>query len=140
MKCTVLFPIYPTEDINSIWDCFETFFQLDAIVKEISGLKHLEASSHEMDALAIIRNKVHDTRIIDTVRKRLVHNWNGSSTFLRIDKQAASVGRLRILDDAHENPPLGSILLELSFTNASEFEKFLHWFTPPTKDGKIVTS
>ena len=75
---------------------------------------------------------------IDAARKRLQSNWNGTSTNIHFDKQAAFTRKLRIIDDNQELPPLGSIEMIVTFDSEQEFEEFVNWFTPPTKDGKII--
>ena len=90
------------------------------------------------DAISSIRQTIHEIRIIDAARKRLKSNWNGTSTNIHFDKQAAFAKKLRIIDDNQELPPLGSIEMVLSFESEHQFEEFVNWFTPPTKDGRII--
>lgn len=132
---------YPTEDVQRIIRAIESIIgnvsitsEDDAEVVRLSGV--LERS----DLLSGLRRAIHDKRIIDAVRSRLHRNQLGSTSYLRFDKQAAFQGRVRLLDDSIENPPLGSILLEFQAETESEFSSFMNWFVPPTEDGRIVTS
>ena len=101
----------------------------------------LTAEFEEREILRIVRQMIHDRRIIDAVRSRLRSNWNGSdSSFVRFDKQAATLRKLRLIDDRDERPPLGSILLECIVNSESELSDFLDWFVPPTENGRIVQS
>ncbi|MFX0106789.1 MAG: hypothetical protein ACFE7R_00740, partial [Candidatus Hodarchaeota archaeon] len=90
------------------------------------------------ESLDYIRKTIHSLKIIDAVRARLQHNWNGSTTSVSFDKQAAYNKKLRILDDREEEPPLGCINLVIAFAEPKDFEKFLIWFTPKTIDGRVV--
>jgi len=45
---------------------------------------------------------------------------------------------LRVIDDSTGLPPLGTIEIVLVFENETQFEEFLHWFTPPTKNGRVI--
>ncbi|MBD3405574.1 MAG: hypothetical protein GF411_05495 [Candidatus Lokiarchaeota archaeon] len=139
LKYAVRCPVYSTESVEVIKSSIEViFFPLSFEITEIMGTRYLIYTSNDQETLELLRDLIHNLRIIDTVRKRLEQNWNGTSTFFKFDKQAITVGRFRILDDSAEDPPLGSILVELFFEEMNRFEIFLKWFTPPTKGGRIV--
>ena len=87
---------------------------------------------------ALLRQLVHDKRILAAVRVRLLKNLDEFTTFMYLDKQAAYTGKLRLIDNIQENPPLGSIEIRFEFESESQFEEFLDWFSPRTKDGRII--
>ncbi len=95
-------------------------------------------SSNKRGSLDLVRQHIHTLRIIDAVRKRVFSNWDGSVTSIFFDKQAAYYGKLRIVDETEEDPPLGCIELKISFEDEAEFDGFLAWFAPPTKDGRVI--
>jgi predicted RNA binding protein with dsRBD fold (UPF0201 family) len=65
-------------------------------------------------------------------------NWDGEKTRMCFDKQAAYHGKLRLVDDRQEEPPLGLVEIMIRFSSEEEFEAFLVWFAPPTKDGHVI--
>ncbi len=136
VKCLV----HPTEDTTRVMKAIENIFGTILInIFERSELVELLVTNLHQDNLSHIRQIIHDKRIIDAVRVRLLKNRDEFTSFIFLDKQAAFVGKLRLLDNEDEIPPLGPIELRIDFATDSEFEKFLDWFTPPTKDGRIIT-
>jgi len=101
-------------------------------------ITELVLTDTNQETLNLVRQTVHELRIIDAARKRLISNWNGTSTQIHFDKQAAFIGKLRIIDDSIALPPLGTIEIVLIFKNEAQFEEFIQWFTPPTKDGRVI--
>jgi|Deesub1362B_J571_1020462.scaffolds.fasta_scaffold00102_20 predicted RNA binding protein with dsRBD fold (UPF0201 family) len=85
----------------------------------------------ETRSLETFRELVHRQKIIDTVRSELLRNLRGDSTFLKLRKQVAYVGRLNITDE----DPLGEIEVEIS---SDEIEKLIWWIAPKTEDGRVV--
>jgi predicted RNA binding protein with dsRBD fold (UPF0201 family) len=67
-------------------------------------------------------------------------NWDGTKTSVFFDKQAAYHGKLRLIDETEEEPPLGCIELEIMLEDEADFNEFIAWFVPPTKDGRVVIS
>ena len=137
MEVLITCPVNPTEDVKKVGIAIEnllgrTDFSTDDNQTEIV------VTYTNRDSVSLVRQTIHETRIIDAVRKRLEANWNGTSASLHFDKQAAFVKKLRIIDDNQELPPLGSIEMVVVFDSEQEFEEFVDWFTPPTKDGKII--
>ena len=130
--------IYPTEDEKRVEAALGNLFLLDSVPVETED-RQIEISSTKRDSLDYIRNKIHSLRIIDVIRSRLLANWNGEKTTLGFDKQAAHHGKLRLVDDRQEEPPLGLIELTMRFVSEEEFEAFLAWFAPPTKDGHVIS-
>ena len=129
----------PTEDTKKVAKAIENLtgrLNLEAIVDD--DLPEITCSYKNRDAIDFVRQKIHEKRIIDAARKRLEANWNGISTKICFDKQAAFVKKVRIIDDDQESPPLGNIEIILFFDSDSEFEEFVTWFTPPTVDGRII--
>jgi len=140
MEIFVICPVNLTEDANKVRIALENLLgRSDFESTENGDVEEISTTYTNRDAIVFVRQTIHDTRIIDAARKRLQSNWNGTSTSIHFDKQAALMRKLRIIDDNQELPPLGSIEMVLSFDSEQEFEEFVNWFTPPTKDGKIIT-
>lgn len=139
MDILVRCPVNPTEDGFKVKRALENIIGLQTFTSENHGeATELSFTDSKQESLNLVRQTVHELRIIDAARKRLLSNWNGTSTQIHFDKQAAFVGKLRIIDDSNELPPLGTIEIGLIFEDESQFEEFLHWFTPPTKKGRVI--
>lgn len=139
MEILITCPVNPTEDIKKIGIALENLLgRSDFTTTDNDNLIEISASYTNRDTINLVRKTIHETRIIDAARKRLRSNWNGTSTKIHFDKQAAFTKKLRIIDDNQELPPLGSIEIVLSFSSDQEYEEFVDWFTPPTKNGKII--
>lgn len=134
--------MFPTESPELVRKAVESVIGRIATEESKEGGKaSIVGHSDDIDSLIPLRQAIHNRRIIDAVRSRLQKNWDGSTTFLRFDKQAALAGRTRLIDDVVEKPPLGSIMVEVSFGGSeSEYLEFLKWFAPPTQDGHVVKS
>ena len=138
MDVFITCPVNPTEDSKKVGIALGNLLGTSDLVTTSDDTSQISATYENRDAINFVRQTIHETRIIDAARKRLQSNWNGTSTNIHFDKQAAFVKKLRIIDDSQELPPLGSIEMVLSFQSEQEFQEFVNWFTPPTKDGKIV--
>jgi len=131
---------HPTEDTNRVQEAIENLFgSIPFKIFERDDLLEIISTELTTSNLVHIRQIIHDKRIIDAVRARLNRNRDDLHSYILLDKQAAFVGKLRLLDNENENPPLGPIEIDFTFLTESDFEEFLEWFTPPTKDGKIIS-
>ncbi|MHA1768443.1 MAG: RNA-binding domain-containing protein [Candidatus Thorarchaeota archaeon] len=141
MKFTIRCPVYPTEDSQIVVNALENFLKTASLDERPVGQNRLEitASSEERDFLHIIRQIIHQRKIIDAVRTRILANWNGlDASFVLFDKQAAIMRKLKLVDNREEVPPLGAIRLECTFASDAEFDDFLSWFVPPTENGHVL--
>jgi predicted RNA binding protein with dsRBD fold (UPF0201 family) len=139
VEILVICPVNHTEDIKKVGKALENLLgKSNFATIDSDDILEISISFKNRDAINIVRQAIHEKRIIDAARKRLRSNWNGTSTKIYFDKQAAFVKKLRIIDDDLELPPLGSIEVVFSFDSELEYEEFVNWFTPPTKDGKII--
>jgi len=140
MKSTIRCIIHPTEEIQRIKKAIENLFgPITLSTTKFDEFTEIYSSNVSSSSFAALRQLVHDKRILDVVRVRLLKNLDESTTFMFFDKQAAFIGKLRLIDNIHEDPPLGSIEIRFEFESESQFEEFLDWFSPRTKDGRIIT-
>lgn len=133
--------MYPTEDSRIVVNALESFLKTASLDERLVGENRLEiiASSEKRDFLNIIREMIHQRKIIDAVRTRILANWNGlDASFVLFDKQAATMRKLKLVDNREEAPPLGAISLECRFASDTEFDDFLSWFVPPTENGHVL--
>ena len=138
MKADVSVSIYPTEDKHSILKGLSNLFGI-ANPSEVVSQDILEFTNDlEETALDMLRKRVFELRIIDVVRSELRHRWDGSHSSLTLNKQAALRGIISLIDSSMGQVPLGGIDIRFSFEGEEEFEEFLSWFAPQTKDGRVV--
>ena len=127
--------IYPTEDTHLVSTAVKNLFPTADIEVDDNTIHTTLASRDDVEWL---RSRIFELRIIDATRSRLQANVRGASTRLLLDKQAALFGRVRIVDDSEESPPLGCIEVSFRFNRLSGLEDFMRWFTPPTENGHVV--
>lgn len=140
MKSTIRCIIYPTEDPKRIERAIENILgSISFSYTKFEEFTEIYCPATEKTSIAILRQLVHEKRIIDAVRVRLLKNLDEHKTFLHFGKQAAYTGKLRLIDNTHEDPPLGPIEITFEFESDTHFEEFLDWFSPRTKDGRIIT-
>ena len=140
MDILVRCPVHPTEDALKVKRALENIIGLQTFISENHGeVAEIVLTDSKQESLNLVRQMVHELRIINAARKRLLSNWNGISTQIHFDKQAAFIGKLRIIDDSIDLPPLGTIEIGLIFQNETQFEEFLQWFSPPTRKGRIIS-
>ncbi len=138
MKIMVRAPIYPTEDQSRISEALS--HQFPAVMFELiqeGDISWLQYEADNRTALNTLRDMIHEFRIIDATRRLLKSSWTGTNSSIQLDKQAAYGNKLRLIKQ-NEEPPLGTIEIILSVSDIDQLEEFLMWFTPPTKDGRIV--
>jgi predicted RNA binding protein with dsRBD fold (UPF0201 family) len=139
MKSTIRCIVHPTEEIQRVEKAIENIFgQITLSTTKFDEFTEIYSSNLSRNSFAILRQMVHDKRILDAARVRLLKNLDEFTTFMYFDKQAAYTGKLRLLDNNHEDPPLGSIEINFEFESESKFEEFLDWFSPRTKDGRVI--
>ncbi len=140
MKSTIRCLVHPTEDIQRVEVAIENLLGPITLSRtELDEYTELYSTEINKTHFAILRQSVYDKRIINAVRVRLLKNLDEFTTFAFFDKQTAYAGKLRLIDNNHEDPPLGSIEIRLDFKSESLFEEFLDWFSPRTKDGRIIS-
>ena len=136
---TVRCQVNPTEDSELVNQALLNLFpDSSCIRRELQMGVELNIALNEYQHIENLRLMIHDMRIIDAVRLRLQRNWNGMNTIIHLDKQVAYHHKIRLIDDSEEEPPLGTIEIQLNFDDENGFEKFLRWFTPPTQNGKVM--
>ncbi|MGY5871101.1 MAG: RNA-binding domain-containing protein [Candidatus Thorarchaeota archaeon] len=140
MEATIRCFVYPTEDKIRVEQAIKNLLgPIDLVKSELEELTELVSIEKDRSRFVSLRQSIHDKRILDAVRVRLLKNLDEFTTCIFFDKQAAYTGKLRVIDNNHVNPPLGSIEIKFDFKSESQFEEFLDWFSPRTKGGKIIS-
>ncbi|MHA1863530.1 MAG: RNA-binding domain-containing protein [Candidatus Thorarchaeota archaeon] len=140
MKSTIKCLVHPTEDIQRVEDAIKNILGSISLSRiELDEFTEIHSTIAKKTRFEILKQSIHDKRIIDAVRVRLLKNLDEFTTYIYFSKQAAYTGKLRLIDNTHEEPPLGSIEIRFDFESNSHFEEFLDWFSPRTKKGRIIT-
>ncbi len=130
MRFDLRCPVYPTEDETLVCNAIINILgKLSLTVHQEDLQKMVVSEFLPLEFLERLRERVHELGVVNTAITRLTSNWTGDLTAIHLDKQAACVKRLRIVDDSEEDPPLGTIQLSLKFDTPQEFDNFLLWFS-----------
>jgi predicted RNA binding protein with dsRBD fold (UPF0201 family) len=118
MKSTIRCLVHPTEDIQRVEAAIENILGPITLSRtELDEFTEIHSTETDKTCFAILKQSIHDKRILAAVRVRLLKNLDEFTTYIFFGKQAAYRGKLRLIDNTHEDPPLGS----------------------RTKDGRIIT-
>lgn len=138
MRFSIRCPVFPTEDADLIMKSLLAYFPhcKFTLSNEERG-SWIESDTSEMKSFEKLRSVIHELRIIDATKRVISTSWTGTMFVLRLDKQAAVRSRISIVDDS-DIPPLGSIEIAAFCESDEVYESFVRWFTPLTKDGKVI--
>lgn len=126
IELTVISPLRPTESPEKVAGALEILFPgivLEATETWIEGRGGIEA-------LSTFHRLLREQRILDTARSVLLAGRVADAVQFRLNKQAASVGRISF---PPEEEPLGSIHVEIRGP-----ELLVDWLAPETIDGRPV--
>ncbi|MHA1290123.1 MAG: RNA-binding domain-containing protein, partial [Candidatus Thorarchaeota archaeon] len=94
MKATIRCIVHPTEDIQKIEKAIENILGPITISStKFEGFTEIYSPDVNRASFTMLRQLVHDKRIIDAVRVRLLKNLDEFTTFMFFDKQAAYKGK-----------------------------------------------
>jgi predicted RNA binding protein with dsRBD fold (UPF0201 family) len=126
IELTVISPLRPTESPEKVAGALEVIFPgivLEATETRIEGRGGTEA-------LSTFHRLLREQRILDTARSVFLTGRVGDALQFRLNKQAASVGRISF---PPEEEPLGSIHVEIRGP-----QLLVDWLAPRTVDGRPV--
>jgi predicted RNA binding protein with dsRBD fold (UPF0201 family) len=139
MEIEIACSVYPTEDVELVLQALRNLVpDMNPVEQAGIGKSELLCRLQGSRLLGSIKSRIHDLRIIDAVRSRLIANWNGQETRILLDKQAALSDRLRLVDDSDETPPLGAINILIRPVSQAELDDLLAWLVPRTEGGRVV--
>ena len=131
MRVTVTTPVRPTEDPAKVEAAATRFFPGE-VARAPDGVTVRGTS------LEVLRSRVWELRIIDTVRGQLLRGAEGGVLRFRLAKQAAAAGKVSFPPTPH---PLGDLEAKAELEPGDPWpdaEALCWWLCPPTKDGEIV--
>lgn len=131
--------IYPTEDERKVIQAMKSIVPFNEEIDEVEivhegSTKLLRVRKEGHDSLLKLRNSLRNNRVLDTARSLLLSKKGGIKP-LRFHKQAATLGRVSLVDD-EEFSPLGAIVLKIDYEGDPEV--LADWLAPRTERGKPV--
>ncbi len=132
-------PVYSTESKERVLEAILNLFPNVVLTEETRRTPNeMIGIVESREGFVWMRKMIHEERVIDAVRSMILAGWDGNTAHISMDKQAAYVGRIRLVSADEMTPPLGSISVNLQFQEERDFESFLAWLCPPTKDGHVI--
>jgi len=129
MKVTVRAPVYPTESHEKVITALKNIFpqvEFDITAGEPARIIGYGYGREALEQLHFLLRK---EKILDACRALLLENRVENKTKLKINKQAAYVGRLNLSAES----PLGCIEVEIE---SEELDELIDWLAPKTIDGR----
>jgi predicted RNA binding protein with dsRBD fold (UPF0201 family) len=85
----------------------------------------LVGTSNEIESLSIIYEQVKSRRTVSVLRRMLINNIDGNTTFFLLNKQAAAAGVVALIDRESESP-LGGLRIQLQ---CQPIQQVVDWLT-----------
>ncbi len=104
--------VYPSEDINKVIKAVKNVIKED-IKKDDNNIFLI---SRDKEVLDHIYNTFRERKVLGVLRRKLLENMRGDTTWFYLNKQAAYINILVICDDPKESP-LGPIKVEIRSSN-----------------------
>lgn len=130
LEAEIYTKVNPTEDVEKVRRAIENLFpEIELEFDDSTGV--LKGRVEKLDRF---RELLRMQRILDTARAELRRGWRGNESTVYLNKQAATVSRINFTD---ENSVLSPIVVVFRVYGVN-FERFIDWLAPETKDGKPV--
>ena len=120
--------VHPTEDVEKVKKAVKNLFP-DAKIEIEDGRLRAIASD-----LKRFRELLRIQKILDTARNEIIRGRSGKSVVIYLNKQTAFISRINF---AEKDAILSPIKVRFRLYNI-DFDKFLDYIAPETKDGKPV--
>ena len=105
MKITIKTPFFPTESKEKIINALEKIFQIDFKINN----REVYAETEKIESLALIKQKIADARIKNTVLYLLEKNRDGKNSTLELNKQTFLKGKIHFFEEKY---PLGNVTIQ----------------------------
>ncbi len=140
MKVRISARVYPSESEDRVLKAMKNLVPFEESIDEVelyqdSCCRVISVVLDGIDPLLKLRDSFRNNKVLDTARMLLVRGMIGRSTRIKLHKQAAFLGKVRLCSSDEESP-LGTIDLDIEFD--CDPKLFLDWIAPQTKDGKIL--
>lgn len=128
--------VRPTEDVERVKRAVLNVFRPDVVrVEELGGgYRVLVAESYSLRGLVRLWEKLRQERILDAARGYMLRGVEDGVLVFKLNKQAAYVGRVSLVDlDAEA--PMGPIVFTVEHPDP---RAVVDWLAPPTRMGRPV--
>ena len=116
--------VNPSEHVQKVIDAIENIFTRCS--PELSFRSRVVGRAVGSDSLSILYEQVRSRSAMGVLRRMLLDNRAGDSTWFLLNKQAATSGIAAIIEDQQESP-LGPIRVTIS---CEELDKLIDWLVP----------
>jgi predicted RNA binding protein with dsRBD fold (UPF0201 family) len=116
--------VNPSENVQKVIDAIENIFTRCS--PELSFRSRVVGRAVGSDSLSILYEQVRSRSAMGVLRRMLLDNRAGDSTWFLLNKQAATSGIAAIIEDQQESP-LGPIRVTI---NCEELDKVIDWLVP----------
>ncbi len=120
--------IHPTEDVEKVKKAVENIFP-DAKIEIVDNKLYARSSD-----LSRFRELLRIQKILDTARSELMRGKRGKSVIIYLNKQTALISRINFTD---EDAILSPLKVKFRLYDV-DFDKFLDYLAPETKNGKPI--
>ncbi|MGH9992727.1 MAG: RNA-binding domain-containing protein [Nitrososphaera sp.] len=117
-------PVYPSEDPQKVIDAITRV--IDRCSPEFRYGSRIVGRAGGTEALSVIYEQVRSRSAMGVLRRMLLDNRAGESTWFLLNKQAASAGIAAVIEHDQESP-LGPIRVTIS---CEELDPLIDWLVP----------
>ncbi|HEX6281014.1 MAG TPA: RNA-binding domain-containing protein [Nitrososphaera sp.] len=116
--------VNPSEDTQKVIDAIANLFTRCS--PEVSFRSRIVGTAVGSDSLAILYEQVRSRSAMGVLRRMLLDNRAGDSTWFLLNKQAATSGIAAVIEEEQESP-LGPIRVTIS---CEELDALVDWLVP----------
>ncbi|MGH9993444.1 MAG: RNA-binding domain-containing protein [Nitrososphaera sp.] len=117
-------PVNPSEDPQKVMDAIARV--IDRCSPEFRYGSRIVGRAVGTEPLSVIYEQVRSRSAMGVLRRMLIDNRAGGSTWFLLNKQAASAGIAAVIEDDQESP-LGPIRITI---NCEELDSLVDWLVP----------
>lgn len=117
-------PVNPSEDPQKVIGAIEKV--IERCSPEFRYGSRVVGRAAGSEALSLLYEQVRSRSAMGVLRRMLIDNRAGDSTWFLLNKQAATVGIAAVIDDEQESP-LGPIRVTIS---CEELDPLIDWLVP----------
>ena len=117
-------PLNPSESSEKVISAIDNIF--DGCLAEVKYRSLIVAKCNGIRFLATVYEQVRSRSAMGVLRRMLVDNRNSNATWFLLNKQAAAVGVVVVIEDENESP-LGPIRVTIV---SHELDKLIDWLAP----------
>src|SRR5919197_367212 len=114
-------PLNPSESSEKVISAIDNIF--DGCLAEVKYRSLIVAKCNGITFLATVYEQVRSRSAMGVLRRMLVDNRNSSTTWFLLNKQAAAVGIVVVIEDENESP-LGPIRVTIV---SHDLDKLIDW-------------